>query len=189
MRTITVEREVLVPKNTTRTSPQRTEIPVAKGIVTQTRITFPPGPAGYTGIRVRHGGVQVIPARLTEWLTGDDITFTYSQTLNLLGTGGTLTVEAYNEDTVYNHTVIFTFEVSFAEKEPEELLLELLSGKFDVKTGDILEVLTSMLTSIVELKSLLDSWIEETRKKQEEKELGELLRYLRQLKLEELANI
>ena len=189
MRTLTVEREVTIPKGTSQTAPLREEVPVGRGLVVQTKVTFPPGPAGYVGVRLRMGGVQVIPQRLTEWLIGDDITFTYSVPVNLFGGGGTVTVEAYNEDEMYDHTVIFTFELLHTERTPEELLAEVASENFDLKLSDLKALLEQTLAALVELKGVIRHGFEEQLKQYFEQQREETLRRLRELPWEELAKI
>ena len=189
MRTLTVEREINIPKNTQKTSPLRMEVPVGEGLVVQTRVTFPPGPAGYAGVKLRVGGTQVVPQRLTEWLIGDDITYTYSVPVNLFQSSGFVICEAYNEDEVYDHTVILTFELIHAEKTPEELLAEVVSSNLNLKLSDLQECLKQVLAALVELRGTVQQGFEEQLKRYLQQQQEQLLRKLRELPIEELANI
>ena len=131
----------------------------------------------------------MIPQRLTEWLIGDDITFTYSVPVNLFGGRGTVTVEAYNEDEMYDHTVIFTFELLHTERTPEELLAEVASENFDLKLSDLKALLEQTLAALVELKGVIQHGFEEQLKQYFEQQREETLRRLRELPWEELAKI
>lgn len=189
MRTLTVEREVTVPKNTSRSTPIRLEIPVGEGLVTETRVTFPPGPAGYVGVRLRVGGVQIVPQRLTEWLVGDDITFRYSVPVNLFASAGKVTCEVYNEDVMYDHTVILTFELLHQEKTPEEILAEIAQEHWDEKLSALKATLEQVLAAVVELKGTMEKAIAEALARYSRAQEEERLRTLKVAPLEELIRI
>ena len=189
MRTLTVEREISIPKGTSKGSPLRMEVPVGEGLVVETRVTFPPGPAGYVGVRLRIGGVQIVPQRLTEWLVGDDITFSYKVPINLFQSNGRVTAEVYNEDEVYDHSIILTFELLHQEKTPEELLTEIAQTTWDEKLSAVKEAVEAVLSAIVELKGTIQQGFERQLEVFLQRQQEDFYRRLREAPLEELTRI
>ena len=162
----THEVEFTIPVGVTREAPLRKEVTLPRGIVEELDVIFPPGPVGLVGVRVFRGLHQVVPARYADWLIGEDITFTHRTPVELLSEPYVLTLEGYNEDEVYDHTVIFRFTVRSPEPDTEEQILAELQ-KIPV------EDLRKLSEELVHLPERLE-------------EVAELLR---ELSLSELAKI
>ena len=122
----THEVEFNIPVGVTREAPLRREVTLPRGIIEELDVIFPPGPVGLVGVRVFRGLHQVVPARYADWLVGEDITFTHRTPVELLSEPYVVILEGYNEDEVYDHTVIFRFTISSPELDTEDQILEVL---------------------------------------------------------------
>jgi hypothetical protein len=186
---ITVQREITLPKNTPMTSFLRYEVPVARAVVKTIKVVFPPGSAGFMGIRLRQGESQIVPASLGMWLTGDDITYPYEVKVDLTGTNGTLTFEGYNEDVMYDHMVILIFECEYRLESIEESLYNLIATNMDAKLSDILVKLDQVNVTMEAVLTQLGEVVKELYKLRSTIEEQGKERPYRELTLEELIRI
>ena len=185
----THEVEFNIPVGVTKEDPLRREVTLPRGIIEELDVVFPPGPVGLVGVRVFRGLHQVVPARYEDWLVGEDITFTHRTPVELLSEPYVLTLEGYNEDEVYDHTVIFRFTVRSPEPDTETLILA------EVQKIPV-EELRKLSEELVHLPERLEEMAELVRE-QVAGPLGRLVELLerqerekvRELSLSELAKI
>jgi len=186
---ITVQREIILPKGTSSSSPIREEIPVARAIVRRISVVFPPGSAGYMGVRLRHGGAQIVPASFGAWLSGDDITYPYEVEVDLRGTDGKLTFEGYNEDIMYDHMVLFIFECDYEAETIEERIYTVVANALDTKLSDVFLKLEEVRLLMEGLLSQMGEMTKEIYKLRSFMEEEATQRRYRELPLEELFKI
>jgi hypothetical protein len=116
---------ITTPKNTPESSPQKTILKLAKGIIRKTEIQFPPGAAGLLHVKLARSVYQPYPYNPDSDYIGD------GQTIELLGDVYMLEaptqLEAYtwNKDDTYEHMVIIRIVMTPIPKEalltPEDL--------------------------------------------------------------------
>lgn len=95
-----------VPKNTPRESPFEVKINIYEKYLTRVGIFFPPGPLLLVGVAVFYGEEQLFPHREGDWVIGDDIYIESEVEYKAPEYPWTIRVLAYNEDQVYDHTVV-----------------------------------------------------------------------------------
>ena len=185
----THEVEFLIPTGATKEDPLRREVTLPRGIIEELDVIFPPGPVGLVGVRAFRGIHQIIPFRYKDWLVGEDITFNYRTPVELLSEPYVVILEGYNEDEVYDHTVIFRFTVRSPEPDTEALILA------EVQKIPV-EELRKLSEELVHLPERLEEMAELVRE-QVAGPLGKLVELLerqerervRELSLSELAKI
>jgi len=106
---------VTVPKNTPKESPVEQMVRLTAGVVEKVEITFPAGCAGLVGLRILRGGHQVWPTSPGEWFVSDDYTISFPEHYEILDEPLELRIQAYNEDTSYDHTPVVRFAVKAVE--------------------------------------------------------------------------
>lgn len=84
---------------------------VNRGIIHQIFVTFPPGCCGLVKFRIYHEGHPILPSTKTEYIYGDDYTFPFFVFHPILTEPQLITIEGWNEDSVYNHTLQFLFSI------------------------------------------------------------------------------
>ncbi|MBU2685570.1 MAG: hypothetical protein KKF27_20205 [Gammaproteobacteria bacterium] len=99
------QRTLNVPASTTETAPATATLKLCAGVSTRREIVFPDGCCGLCHVRVNHGGWQLMPWSRDEWLAADGETVIDGSPYPLDETMNTLTIIAYNEDTVNAHEV------------------------------------------------------------------------------------
>jgi len=82
---------------------------VNKGVISDVWITFPAGCAGLVKLRVYHEGHPFLPVNQDNYLRGDNYTFRFPVMFEILEEPMILTVEGWNEDATYNHTIDIMF--------------------------------------------------------------------------------
>jgi hypothetical protein len=87
------------------TEPERVSFPVAPGRVIDVSLTFPAGCSGLVGIRIFRGPLQLYPLTVGEWIVSDDATVHFPADFELDERPYALTLEGYNSDDTYTHTV------------------------------------------------------------------------------------
>lgn len=102
-------RDVTIPPGTLQTSPQITNFTWREGYPVRVEIRFPPGPSGFVGVRIRHGGTVIVPRRGSNYLVADNEVVDWA--LEDLPSNANYNAQAYNEG-VYSHTIQFRFHLN-----------------------------------------------------------------------------
>lgn len=139
--------------------PVRVQIPLVRGIVQPLEVVFPPGPAGLVGVRAYQGSHQLVPQRDTKWLIGDGITYPHHTPINLLSPPYVITLEGYNEDETYEHTIIFRFTVTSPVEDPLVAIGELLRARLPSDSSPYIVAIPQMLAEITNTKLLLENYV------------------------------
>ena len=116
-----------IPKNTILPNISSTTVTIEGDILVGFFRLIPPGWAGLAHYRIKYGLEQLHPANEGAWDTGDNIRDFVPLNWKMPEHKLTLTIEGYNEDTTYDHTVYLWFrteEVEYAR--PTTLLKEIL---------------------------------------------------------------
>jgi hypothetical protein len=152
------QEEITTPINTARTSPTRTELELAVGVVSRVSLSFPAGCAGLVGLRVLDGLLQLWPLTPGEWFITDNFTIDFPEKRFLTAGSKTYTVESFNEDTHYEHTVTVQIHVAEAESDPlaqvAQILERLESAAVDGNQDGLMAIAEAM-GSVVELLYLI----------------------------------
>lgn len=106
-----------VPRGTTRIRPARKEIGLPEGVITKVRVRFPPGPRGQVYTAVFQGTHKMWPRGEGNWAWGDDESIEMGEHVRTIE-GWHYFLEGYAEETNYDHTVWWDFNV--LEKEYAE---------------------------------------------------------------------
>jgi len=89
----------------------KTYIKVNRGMIYYFWITFPPGCAGLVKFRIYHQGHPFLPVNANDYLRGDNVTFQFPSFQEIKESPEILTIEGWNEDEQYPHTVDIVFLV------------------------------------------------------------------------------
>jgi len=120
---------VTVPKGTSKSDPLREEIRLTAGVIDRVEIEFPAGCAGLVGTRILHSEFQLWPLTSGEWFVTDDFTISFQEHQQFDDDPLYLTIETYNEDTAYDHTLSFRFSVSPPHEDPLKQIAEIISAR------------------------------------------------------------
>jgi len=152
------KKAVTIPANTPKTSPIRERIILTAGVIQKVDIEFPAGCAGLVGARILHREFQLWPLTPGEYFVTDNFTITFPARFELNEEPFGLTVEAYNEDTAYDHTLSFRFAISEPEPDVMQQIAEIVEAqKVDVQqplalqTRQLMEGLKAIYTVLYQI--------------------------------------
>ncbi len=102
-------KQIKLTHGKTQSTATRAQFKVNKGVISDFWITFPAGCAGLVKLRIYHEGHPFLPVNQDNYLRGDNITFSFPVMFEIIEEPMLLTVEAWNEDATYDHTVDIMF--------------------------------------------------------------------------------
>jgi len=102
-------KQITLAAGKTEATATKTYFQVNKGVMTNVWITFPAGCAGLTKLRIYHEGHPFLPVNKDNYLRGDNITFQFPVMYEITEEPMLLTIEAWNEDATYSHTIDVLF--------------------------------------------------------------------------------
>jgi len=108
-----------VPANTTVDAPKAEVLKLSACVIQRVAISFPRGCYWLVGARVLMQASQLYPTTPDEWFVAEDFTVQFEDNTVIGEVPYELTLEAYNEDEKYDHTLRFYFDV--VEIEPSGL--------------------------------------------------------------------
>lgn len=152
------KEEITTPINTARTSPMRTELELAVGVVSHVSLSFPAGCAGLVGLRVLDGLLQLWPLTPGEWFITDNFTIDFPENRLLTSGAKTYTIETFNEDTRYSHTVTAQVHVAQPAADPLAQIAQILESLESAAVNgnqDGLMAIAEALGSMAELLYLI----------------------------------
>jgi len=76
-----------------------------QGVIYHVWITFPPGSCGLVKVRLFHEGHPFLPVDADAYVRGDNYTFNYPMFYEITDAPERITIEAWNEDDTYDHTI------------------------------------------------------------------------------------
>lgn len=99
---------VLLPGMTEATSTKTTFL-VNQGMISNIWVNFPPGCAGLVKFRIYHEGHPFLPVENDAYISGDGTVFNYPIRYEITDAPEQITIESWNEDDTYAHTLSFQF--------------------------------------------------------------------------------
>ena len=96
-------QDITIPPNTPQDSPVRVQVPVPAGVIRKVWVLIPYGHKALAHLVIKHGETQIVP--WTGDIHGDGEQLVFDETYELK-TDDTLTLEGWNEDTIYPHRFI-----------------------------------------------------------------------------------
>ena len=100
-----------IPANTTEADKVVEKVQAIKGIVHKILVIFPPGSAGLAHVRVRDGNHPIAPSSLADNFSGDNLQIEYNDFYEISEWPKTLSVEGWNLDDTYAHSVFVGFGI------------------------------------------------------------------------------
>lgn len=102
-------KQITLTAGKTEATATKSYFQVNKGVISNVWVTFPAGCAGLVKLRIYSEGHPFLPVNIDNYLRGDNITFQFPVMFEILEEPMLLTVEAWNEDETYAHTVDVLF--------------------------------------------------------------------------------
>ena len=102
-------KQITLTAGKTEATATKTYFKVNIGVISNVWITFPAGCAGLVKLRIYSEGHPFLPVNQDNYLRGDNYTFAFPVMFEILEEPMTLTVEAWNEDDTYSHTIDVIF--------------------------------------------------------------------------------
>jgi len=102
-------KHITISANTTEANSTKTCFKVNKGVIYQIWVNFPPGCCGLVKLRVFHEGHPFLPVDKEAYINGDDYVFVYPVMYEIKQEPEQVTIEAWNDDDTYSHTVDVQF--------------------------------------------------------------------------------
>jgi len=102
---------LVIPANTPKDSPKRERIRLTKGVIHKVEIRFPPGCAGLVHVVVRDLEQQVWPTNRDGDFSDDDYVISFVECYELEHPPFIFTLEGWNDDDTYDHTITFRFGI------------------------------------------------------------------------------
>lgn len=98
-------KHVTLTANKTEANLTKTRFKVNKGLIYQIWLTFPAGCRGLVKVRVLHEGHPFLPVEKDANIVGDNYTYVYFPFYEIKQAPQQITVEAWNEDEIHDHTI------------------------------------------------------------------------------------
>lgn len=96
---------ITIPANTPETASLKTLLPLTAGKITQVQVQFPAGHLGLTHLRLNRGLHQILPTNTEATFSSSGETIPIAEDFLLDTAPYQLEAYAWNEDTVYDHTI------------------------------------------------------------------------------------
>jgi len=133
------EVRLTVPAGTAKSAPSRLEITVTRGVITRFGWFWPPGTEQLGHAVIRYQGRQLIPQNPDEDMTDDGLGPVFDTYLPLRSRPYRLTLEAWNDDDTYPHTVTVRFALVAEEDLP-------LHGRLARRIARALSLIAEVMT-------------------------------------------
>jgi len=154
-----IEYPFLLKSGGSSDNPLLQQVKLVRGIVQPLEVIFPPGPAGLVGVRAYQGSHQLVPQRDTSWLSGDGITYPHDTPIDLLSPPYVITLQGYNEDETYDHTIIFRFSITVPISDPVLAITELLKDRLPSELPFYIKAMPEILAEIINTKLVVENYV------------------------------
>lgn len=128
------EKRLIVPKNTSESSPAETTLEVSTGVLRGIEIGFPAGCCGLVHAVIHYWERQIWPSNIDSDFSGDDEIIKFDEDYKLFDQPTAFTLKCWNEDDTFDHTVTLRALVK-GEEEDLTSLLKSLVGTPKVASG------------------------------------------------------
>ncbi len=108
-------KHITLSAGATEDSLTKTQFDVNKGVISMIWLTFPAGCVGLVKVRLKHQGYPFLPVDIKDNISGDNYVFVYPVMFEIKTQPEDITIEAWNEDALYNHTI--DIQVLIIDKE------------------------------------------------------------------------
>ena len=102
-------KHITLAANKTEAQATLTRFKVNQGVIFRVWLNFPPGCAGLVRVRMYHEGHPFLPVDKEAYIVGDAYTFVYPVFYEIKQPPENITIEAWNTDEVYQHTIHVQF--------------------------------------------------------------------------------
>ena len=102
-------KHLTLTANKTEATSTKTSFLVNQGVIFRAWIHFPPGCAGLVKVRIFHEGHPFLPVEIDSFIRGDDTTYVYPVMYEITDAPEQITIQAWNEDELYDHTIDVQF--------------------------------------------------------------------------------
>jgi len=99
------QTEMVIPQNTPQQDPVISILDCAAGVVTQVWVRWRWGAGNLAGVRIRREGVAIWPYNMDGWFNSSSLETTWNEYYVLDAEPYSFTIEGYNEDDTFPHTV------------------------------------------------------------------------------------
>ena len=106
---------ISTPANTAKASLQRSTLKISTGLIYKMEMLFPPGPGGLLYVRFLHGSHPLFPVSQDTFFNVDDKEISYDEHYMVETDPDEITIETYNLDTAYPHSVLCIVAVADTE--------------------------------------------------------------------------
>jgi hypothetical protein len=103
------ETSLTIPANTQKENPSRVLLPVSEGTVEKVWVRWRWGSANLCGVRMGYNSFQYWPLTLGGWYPSNVESLEFAESKTLVNDPFEITVEGYNLDDTYEHTVWVAF--------------------------------------------------------------------------------
>jgi hypothetical protein len=103
------ETSLVIPAETPILTPETVTLPVTEGTVERVWVRWHWGSANLCGVRMCYNSFQYWPLTLGGWFPSNPETLEFAQAIPLVNEPFEITVEGYNLDDTYSHTVWVAF--------------------------------------------------------------------------------
>jgi len=102
-------KHITLTANKTRADSTTVKFNANVGVIARAWIHFPPGCAGLVKVKIYHSEHPFLPVESDAFIKGDAFTYDIPVMYEIHDTPEVITIEAWNEDEVYNHTIDVSF--------------------------------------------------------------------------------
>ena len=102
-------KQITLSSGKTEATATKSYFKVNKGVISNVWVTFPAGCAGLVKLRIYSEGHPFLPVNQDNYIRGDNYTFQFPVMFEIMEEPMLLTVEGWNEDATYSHTVDILF--------------------------------------------------------------------------------
>jgi len=108
------EFDLAIPANTPASAPAELTVDLSPGTITMVEVQFPSNCVGLVHARILDGVHQVWPTSLDTDIAGEAQNVRWSEEYDLLELPYQLTLQGWNDDDTYQHTLTFRFALRAA---------------------------------------------------------------------------
>lgn len=105
-----------VPAGTTAADPVTLDCKMVRGIVHRVELVFRDGCVGMVSVRIRDMDLQVWPTNTEEAFAADGEEIKFDEEYEIVDPTGTLVVEGWAPNTLYDHTIVIRFGVRMKKR-------------------------------------------------------------------------
>ena len=102
-------KHITLTHGATEATLTRTQFGINRGVIYRIWIHFPPGCAGLVKLRIYHQGHPFLPVEEDAYIKGDSYVFEFPIMFEILEPPEQITIDAWNEDDVYDHSIDVSF--------------------------------------------------------------------------------